>query len=245
MSWTYEVALRGEPDQQAGLQAWLETHARETCGVLPGLAHFDLYTPAEGSSRDPYNDDGAGPLMMLMLDFVGRDALAAAVESGRIAAAVEALAPDIAATGAAFERRFHPVGGVTTAAVLQASFSYVVRYHRPADDEAAFIDNYIATHPPTQAKLPGIRGIMCYLPLDDVRARETHWGVLQAGHRAGSGLQSPDYMIGNEVVFDHIDAFNTAMASAARHELRAHYHAFPRFTGANTHYPMTRLRLVG
>lgn len=236
MSWTYEVALRGEADQRAGVQAWLETHARETCTVLPGLAHFDLYTPADGSSRDPYNDHSSGPLMMLMLDFVSRDALAAAVESGRIVAAVDALAPDVAATGAAFERRFHPVGGVATPAVLRASFSYVVRYHRPADDERAFIDNYIATHPPTQAKLPGIRGIMCYLPLDDVRGRAP---------RAGSGLQSPDYMIGNEVVFDHIDAFNLAMASAARHELRAHYHAFPRFTGANTHYPMTRLRLVG
>jgi hypothetical protein len=35
------------------------------------------------------------------------------------------------------------------------------------------------------------------------------------------------------------------MASPVRHELRAHYHEFPRFTGANTHYPMTRRRLIG
>jgi len=237
MSWTYEVALRGEPDQQAGLRTWLESGAREICAALPGLAHFDLYTPADGSSRDPYNDHGAGPLMMLMLDFAGRDALAAAVKSGEIDDVVDALAPDIAVTGAAFERRFYPVGGDTRPALLQAPFSYVVRYHRPADDEAAFIENYIATHPLTQAKLPDIRSIMCYLPLDDVRARDPD--------RVGCRLQCADYMIGNEVVFDHIAAFNAAMASPARHELRAHYHAFPRFTGANTHHPMTRMRLVG
>jgi hypothetical protein len=52
-------------------------------------------------------------------------------------------------------------------------------------------------------------------------------------------------MIGNEVVFDDIGAFNAAMASPVREELRAHYRAFPRFTGANTHYPMTRRRLAG
>jgi len=27
--------------------------------------------------------------------------------------------------------------------------------------------------------------------------------------------------------------------------LRAHFHAFPRFTGAVTHYPMQRTRLFG
>ena len=52
-------------------------------------------------------------------------------------------------------------------------------------------------------------------------------------------------MIGNEVAFDDIDAFNAAMASPVREELRAHYREFPRFTGASTHYPMIRRRLVG
>jgi hypothetical protein len=52
-------------------------------------------------------------------------------------------------------------------------------------------------------------------------------------------------MIGNEVVFDDVGVFNAAMASPVREELRSHYRAFPRFTGANTHYPMIRRRLVG
>jgi hypothetical protein len=233
MSWTYEITLRGAPDRGAGLQRWLEADAQEIFAGLPGLACLDLYTPADGPAHDPYTNDGAGPLMMLMLDFATRDALAAAVAGGSVRAAGDALAPDIDATGTAFERRFYPAGEDATPAPLRAPFSYVVRYHRPAGDEAAFVRNYLASHPPTEAKLPGIRSIMCYLPLDDVSAG------------AAARLPSAGYMIGNEVVFDDIGAFNAAMASPVRQELRAHYNAFPRFTGANTHYPTIRRRLAG
>jgi hypothetical protein len=232
MNWTYEIALRGAPERGADVQAWLET-ARNRWAGLPGLACVDAYTPAEGEARDPYNNDGAGPLLMLMLVFARRDALAAAVTRGAIAAAAAALATGIAVTGAAFERRFYPTGKDATT-TLQAPFSYVVRYHRPADDEAAFVSNYLATHPATEAKLPGIRSVICYVPV----------GGMHAGGPAGTGLPSADYMIGNEVVSDDIGAFNAAMASPVRDELRAHYRAFPRFTGINTHYPMTRRRLT-
>ncbi len=237
MSWTYEIVLRGLPERRAGLQVWLETRARDACVGLPGLARFDLYTPADSPASDPYNDDRAGPLMMLMLDFASRDALAAAVASGRIKEAAAALAPDIAVAGTALERQFYPVGEDETPAPLQAPFSYVVRYYRPADDEAAFVKNYLATHPATEARLPGIRSIICYLPLDEVHASDPQ----------GARIDVPpaDYMIGNEVVFDDVEAFNAAMASAVRQELRAHYRAFPRFTGVNTHYAMIRRRLVG
>jgi hypothetical protein len=237
MSWTYEIALRGAPHQAAVLQRWMDGDASASFGALPGLANLDVYTPAAGTTRDPYNNDGSGPLMLLMLDFASRDALAGAAGSGAIAAPLRGVASDIAATGAAFERRFYPVGDGAKAAPLQAPFSYVVRYHHPADDVAAFIANYLATHPVTQARLPGIRSIMCYLSLDDISANGLS--------HPGSGLKSANYMIGNEVVFDHLEAFNAAMASPVRQELRAHYHEFPRFTGANTHYPMTRRRLVG
>jgi uncharacterized protein (TIGR02118 family) len=105
-----------------------------------------------------------------------------------------------------------------------------VRYHRPAEDEAAFIVNYVATHPPTLARLPGIRNIMCYFRLDRSNP---------------AGLAKSSYMLGNEVVFDDVAAFNRAMASPVRQELRPHFRAFPPFFGANTHYPMRRRRLVG
>jgi hypothetical protein len=50
-------------------------------------------------------------------------------------------------------------------------------------------------------------------------------------------------MIGNEVAFDSPEAFNAAMASPVRAELRAHFRTFPKFTGRTTHYPMMRRRL--
>ncbi len=105
----------------------------------------------------------------------------------------------------------------------------MVRYHKPAEDEAAFIRNYVDTHPPTLGKLPGIRAVMCYFP--------------QASRR--TGVQPADYMIGNEVVFDDVAAFNAAMQSQVRQELRRHFREFPPFTGRNTHFPMNRTRLVG
>jgi hypothetical protein len=71
---------------------------------------------------------------------------------------------------------------------------------------------------------------MCYFPLDLPNPPE----LAQAG-----------YMLGNEVVFDDVAAFNRAMASPVRQELRAHFRAFPPFSGANTHYPMVRKRLIG
>ena len=105
----------------------------------------------------------------------------------------------------------------------------MVRYHKPAEDEAAFIRNYVDTHPPTLGKLPGIRAVMCYFP--------------QA--IAAPGVQPADYMIGNEVAFDSVAAFNAAMQSPVRQELRRHFHEFPPFSGLNTHFPMNRTRLVG
>jgi hypothetical protein len=71
---------------------------------------------------------------------------------------------------------------------------------------------------------------MCYLPLDELN---------------DPALPSANYLVGNEVVFDDIEAFNVAMRSPVRLELRAHFHKFPPFSGINTHYPMQRVRLVG
>jgi uncharacterized protein (TIGR02118 family) len=149
--------------------------------------------------------------------------------------AIAALAPglqdlpqDVAVTGTPFERRLYPVGGEARPGPLTAPFSYVVRYHRPADDEPAFVSHYLAGHPPLLAKLPEIRSVLCYLPLEMPTT---------------PALPIADIMIGNEVAFDSAEAFNAAMASPVRAELRAHFRAFPKFTGRTTHFPMTRRRL--
>jgi hypothetical protein len=38
---------------------------------------------------------------------------------------------------------------------------------------------------------------------------------------APAGIPVADYMLGNELIFDHSEDFNVAMASPLRHELRA------------------------
>ena len=66
----------------------------------------------------------------------------------------------------AFRRLDDPAAmkrAVKLATLFGAPFSYVVRYHKPADDEEAFIKNYVATHPPTLALLPGIRSVIVLL----------------------------------------------------------------------------------
>ena len=167
-------------------------------------------------------------MLIAVAEFQSRDALEPV--TAVLERALAHASTGIAASVTAMERCFYPVEGETTPGPLQAPFSYVVRYHRPAEDEAAFVAHYVADHPRLEARFPGIRSIMCYFPLKP----------------AGVGrLPCCDYMLGNEVVFDCIEDFNVAMQSPVRHEMRAHFHSFPKFSGAVTHFAMLRERLLG
>jgi len=228
MTTVFELACFGPADAVSAARDW---HAGAAAGwrELPGLVSHDLYGGVAAGAKDPLVDDGPGPLLIVMLAFAQEEALSRAIADA-FAAPLARLPAGLRASGEAMECRHYPVAGAAAPAALRAPFSYVVRYHRPAEDEAAFIANYVATHPPTLARLPGVRNIMCYFPLD----RPNPPGLAKAG-----------YMLGNEVIFDDVAAFNRAMASPVRQELRAHYRAFPPFSGANTHYPMLRTRVVG
>jgi hypothetical protein len=230
MNWCFELVCAGaSQDAAAAARGWLD-QAAPVLGRLPDLSVLDCYTPATGDAHDPFNNDGQGPSLLATLAFPSRAALTAALATPDVVGAIAGLPDGIAVTGTAFERRFYPVQGEATAAPLTANFSYVVRYHRPAEDEKAFVDNYLATHAKTLGELPGIRSVMCYFPLAGVTA---------------AGAVPAEYIIGNEVVFDSLADFNVAMQSPVRQELRRHFHEFPRFTGLNTHFPMQRTRLAG
>ena len=224
----FELACFGPPALRSSALAW-HSRAAPAWAALPGLVSHDFYTAVDAGAKDPLVDDGPGPLLIAMLGFADAADLERALSSASMARAFAELPTGTHATGEAMECRFYPVAGEKSPAPLRAPFSYVVRYHRPAEDETAFIANYVATHPPTLARLPGIRNVMCYFPLRVPNP---------------PGLPHADYMLGNEVVFDSVADFNRAMASPVRHELRAHYHAFPPFSGRNTHYPMQRIRLA-
>jgi EthD domain len=194
---------------------------------LPELQALDLYTPAAVPGVDPYVDDGAAPAHLALLAFSSLGALDRAADHARFKTGLAALGTDIL-TCTAMRRSEHPVAGTDAPAPLSAQFSYVVRYHRPAEDETSFVQHYLDNHPPLLGRLPQIRNVLCYVPLP--------W-------RHPAGIPVADYMLGNEVVFDHHQHFSAAMASPLRHELRAHFRQFPPFSGRNTHYPMQRRRL--
>ena len=227
----YEITCSGAAEKESAVQAWADRDAAPVWAALPGLTAVDLYQPVRGGTHDPFNNDGPGPLLMAMLQFPSRQQLEAGLANPRFQQTQASRPAAITTTGTSFERRFYPVGGAPNAEPqLRAPFSYVVRYHPPAQNPEEFVSHYIADHPPILGKLPEIRSVLCYLLIE-----QTASGVLPPA----------DYLVGNEVVFDSLEAFNAAMASPVRLELRAHYKDFPPFTGKNTHYPMMRRQLLG
>lgn len=227
MAWVLEIACNGSSALSAAVSAWFRAGPAKSWAELPGLSALDTYVMVENGAHDPFNNDKVGPLLIAMPEFGSVEALTSAC--GAIEQGLSQLPAGVNATVTAMERKFYSVGQQTAPEPLRAPFSYVVRYHRPAEDEAAFIANYVATHPETLGKLPSIRSVMCYFPIGTPPSK----------------YPAADYMIGNEVVFDTVVDFNAAMQSPVRQELRAHFREFPAFTGANTHFPMTRIRLAG
>ena len=224
----YEVSCSGERGLQDAVGAWSQAVCIPAWTALPGVSAIDAYVMATSRTRDPFAAVEVGPLLLAMLHFNTAEHMSQAIAAPAFAQSLDGLPQGVAVTGTPFERRLFPVGGEAAPGPLTAPFSYVVRYHRPAEDEAEFVSHYIAGHPPLLARLPGIRSVLCYLPLDAL---------------ATPALPTANVMIGNEVAFDSPEAFNVAMASPLRAEMRAHFHSFPKFTGRNTHYPMMRRRL--
>ncbi len=74
------------------------------------------------------------------------------------------------------------------------------------------------------ARLPGIRALEVYTPLECVC--HLPWTRATCMQR-------------NKVVFDSPSALTAALTSPLRHEMRAHFKALPRFAGGVTHFPMS------
>jgi hypothetical protein len=225
----YEIACTGDRASAYAVLGWVNREAAPAWTTLPGLSAVDIYEPIAGGTHDPYVNDGEGPLLMAMLQFPAREALADGLSHQLFRESLSGRPAGLAFTGTSLERRFYPVAGSSEPGPLRAPFSYVVRYHHPTDDVAKFVAHYLADHPAILGTFPDIRSVLCYLPVDVATPPI---------------LPAADYMLGNEVVFDSPRAFNAAMASPVRHELRAHFKSFPPFTGRNTHYPMMRRQLA-
>ncbi len=227
-NFVHEIACTGDRAAEDAIRAWVKRDAGAVWAALPGLSAADVYEMVPAGTHDPFVNDGPGPLLLAMLEFPTIDTLACGISHPLFKQSLAGRPAGPTFTGTSLERRFYPVAGAAEPDSLRAPFSYVVRYHHPAQDVALFVSHYLADHPPILAKLPQIRSVLCYLPVELA---------------APSILPPADYMLGNEVAFDSPEAFNAAMASPVRLELRAHFRSFPPFTGRNTHYPMLRRRL--
>jgi hypothetical protein len=117
------------------------------------------------------------------------------------------------------------IEGVAEPHVRAAPLSFNVRYYAPVTDKKVFVDFYLKNHPQILAELPGIRNVFCYLPMTSY---------------TNAPVPLSNCILGNEVVFDMIEALNASMKSEVRHRLREDYNAFPVKAGPNTHYAMQR-----
>ncbi|MGI9344028.1 MAG: EthD family reductase [Gammaproteobacteria bacterium] len=194
-----------------------------------GLRFVETYRPA--ADDVPTFQDGPGLPLIVELNFDSLNDAKASIESAAFRAA---LTPDPSATGLlesatldVFTPEHYAVPGHPEPPPRAAPLSFVVRYNRPVEDEAEFVDFYTRNHPPLLARFPRIRNVLCYRPV----AIELPAGVSSSGA-----------FLGNEVVFDSLGDLNQALASDVLDLVKADGRRFAAF-GSNTHHAMERTRV--
>lgn len=181
----------------------------------PAFPNALVYTPDR--ARDPYLDDGAPPLLVIQAYFESLSQLESFSERQKeMRCAAQAMA-------------VHAFAVPDPVLRAEPYCTYLVAYEGPAEDESAWHAHYLANHPPLMARLPGIRQLEVYLPVE--------WRC-PAAWRRESCLQR------NKVAFDSAQALTAALDSPVRKEMRADYARLPRFSGAVKHFPMSTRRLI-
>jgi len=231
MSHSVFISYSGPGEHADSVTAWFEGHPLTALKSHNDVQAVDLFSFEK--AHDPYLDDGDGPLLLVELHVDGVDAMQSVLGAPDVLAALgdpaDIPSPGCAATLDAFRVIRQAVAGEDVAMPDRvAPMSYVVRYFRPAEDEKAFTDFYVANHPQVEAEFPKIKNIMSYLPVA--------WDN-------PTKIPMADCMLGNEVVFDTVADFDTAMASDVRHKMREDFLNFPKFSGNVTHFMMRRKRV--
>jgi len=218
LSFKCESALG--PGEMAGLDRLL--------AATPRLQKALIHSPA--TADDPYVKDGPPPSLVLQLYFAELPELEAAVaRAGHLAALVardefpELGAAEVA-TQAMLVRPFRVPEPALKNTPGQPYCTYLVSYEGEAEDSNAWHSHYLENHTRHMAMFPGIRELEVYTRLDWISALP--W-------------QRVNHMQRNKVAFDTVAALTRALNSPVRHEMRADFKAFPRFSGPNKHYAMT------
>ena len=198
--------------------------------AVEGATSVELYTPLE--IGDPMLDDGPGPPLVVQVRFAAPAAAEAALRGQALPAALSAL-QDMPVRD--WRVRYEivlgkpvPGAGETDPATTAVPVCYLVRYRRPAEDEARFIAHYCRHHPPIMAELPRIRRCEIYTPLA--------W-------TGGPPIERADHMLICDTSFETAAALDAALRSEVRARLREDYRNLPPFEGECTHFGMRRTRL--
>ncbi len=188
----------------------------------PEIDCVNVYAPE--LVDDPYVDDGAPPELVVQFNVADLKALDTVFANKEVLDQLSA--PENASVSSeVFEVIAYDIEGVAEPAKRTAPLSFNVRYYAPVTDEQHFRDFYVNHHPQILAELPGIRNVFCYIPVTPL-SKTPH--------------PISNCILGNEVVFDTLEALNKSMESEVRHRLREDYNAFPVRPGPNTHYAMLR-----
>lgn len=217
------LSFRFSDDLSAGETAKLDGLLRSARCLLKALVH----TPA--STSDPYVKDGPAPSLVLQLYFAELPELEATLsragDLGVLTSQDEfpALANAEVGQQAMLVRPFTVSEPDFKTARGEPYCTYLVSYEGEADDLNAWHAHYLGNHIKHMATFPGIRELEVYTRLDWVSALP--WARF-------------NFMQRNKVAFDSRDALQNALNSPVRHEMRADFKTFPRFTGPNNHYAM-------
>jgi hypothetical protein len=224
MSTCLFLTFRCRTEPVTGELAEFAKHLRSAPGLTRALVH------TASSASDPYVSDGPPPSLLVQLYFREVHELEAALaRDGQLRALTSrdefpALSAAEITQQAMLVRRFAVPDPVRKSAPGEPYFSYLVSYEGEAEDLNAWHSHYLGNHTRHMAMLPGIRELEVYTRMDWVSALP---------------FTRVHFMQRNKVAFDSAEALTQALNSPVRHDMRADFRAFPKFSGPNNHYAMS------
>jgi hypothetical protein len=194
----------------------------------PDVIDVEFYTPESAKERVHDMDDLPPPTLIVQIDFDSVEKAKQMTESDELkklfidkkafAKPADKIKLEI------LETVHFDIPGHESPPPRTAPMSFVVRYYGPTRDGGDFVDYYINHHPQIAANFPGIRNVLCYLPI---------------GWRDRDEVTDDSLVIGNEVVFDDLESFRKALASDVYAEMGADGKKFEP-SGYSSHFAMHR-----
>ena len=223
---TLFVTYTGEATLSYSLVSEFIAEPLSYLAAAPAVMSVDVFRPETGDI--PLFDDGVGPPLIAQIDVESEagaeELIADSGFSDLILRSADAGAPGVFLD--CFRTVHFPLSRDSKPGPRTATLSFVVRYYRPVTSESEFISAYLGHHPPAMRGFPGIRNIICYVPVRLATAE---------------GIPDSGAFFGNEVVFDDLAALNGALASDVLEELKqGRRESFP--VARCTHYAMRRER---